>query len=90
MLLKNDKKILFILAYTCYVFFVLGLFLHTSAHPQIFHKYTVKYALLLAGILLLFPVFLWLMWFILHDTRITFRKRKIFIMPIHKFIILLL
>lgn len=92
------RKFFFIASYSIYIVFVLGLFLHTSAHPQIFHKYTFKYLFILAGFLILFPFYLLTVWYALHDSKIkigkksfpfkTYQKILFFILLIFLFVIL--
>lgn len=84
------RKVIFIIAYSLYFIFVLGLFLHTSAHPQVFHKYTIKYIIMLTGLVLFFPLFLWITWFSLKDTTFKFRKKKYHVKPIHKIVFILI
>jgi lysophospholipase L1-like esterase len=84
------KKLLFVSSYSIYLILVLGLFFHTSAHPELFNKYTVKYFLMLVGLLIFFPFFLWLMWFTLKDSKVRFRKKFYRVKPYQKFLILLI
>lgn len=84
------RKILFILSYTFYIFFVLGLFLHTSAHPQVFGKYTIKYSLLLIFLIIFFPLFLWLINFAGKRSTIKIKRGKFTIIPINKVLIFLI
>lgn len=55
---KPQKKNNFIsiLAVSFYLFFVLGFILHTSAHPVLFGRYTVKYFLLLCILVIFSPI----------------------------------
>jgi len=75
------KKFLFILSYSLYLAFLLGLILHTSAHPQIFHKYTIKYAIVLIALIVGFVPFLWGARFLNVKTTLKFNKKKIILSP---------
>src|SRR5437762_1787121 len=54
---KPRKKNIFpsILAFSIYLFFILGFVFHSSAHPVIFGKYTIKYFFLLFGLIVFTP-----------------------------------
>ncbi len=78
------KKSLIIFSYSVYLFFLLGLLFHTSSHPQIFTKYTIKYVLFLLLLLCFFPLFLKLVFFISKSSQIKIKKRKYIFSPVHK------
>lgn len=84
------KKLLFILSYSLYFFFVFGLIFHTSSTPEILGKYTVKYAVLLLFLILFFPVFLFLLYFLQKKTIITLKKKKYSIRYFQKTLIILI
>ncbi len=78
------KKLLYIFSYTLYIFFVLGLVFHTSAHPQIFNRYTFNYLIVLVSLILFFPVFLFLLYFIGKQSSFKIKKRKFIVGSIKK------
>lgn len=77
----NLKKILFIISYSLYIAFLLGLILHTSAHPQILGKYTSRYFILLIILLIGFIPFLFFEYFLTLNTKLKFKKNKFTITP---------
>ena len=81
------KKRLFILLYSIYLFFLLGLILHTSAHPQVFNKYTIKYLVMLIVLSIGFFPFLWFAYFTFQTGVIRIQKKKIIIKPWQKLLI---
>src|SRR5438046_8670196 len=84
---KSSKKNNFILAFTLsfYFFFVLGFIFHTSAHPVLFGKYTIKYFFLLVGLVIFSPA----LFIIVQKLTFKFTKRKIIILVIFFLIIVL-
>lgn len=59
-----------------WLFFFLGLVLHTSSHPQIFRKYTIKYFLALLLLVVLFPLIIKLTNYIFKTSVYKFKKKK--------------
>ncbi len=55
------RKFIIIIGITFYLFVLLGLIFHSSAHPQLFSKYTIKYFIMLIGLIFFLPVLLWLL-----------------------------
>ena len=84
------KKIIFVLFTYLYIFFVLGLVLHTSAHPQVFGKYTRKYFIALILLLVLFWPYVKFLKFSLRTSTFKMRKTNIVLSPFIKFEIYLL
>lgn len=84
------RKFFYIVSYSLYIVFALGLFLHTSVHPQFFHKYTIKYSILLALLIVFFPIFLWVMWYVLHDSTLHINKMKFQFKTYQKIIIFII
>lgn len=83
------KRYLIIFSYSFYLLLLLGLILHTSAHPQIFGKYTVKYFSLLILLVLLFVPFLYFFNFLAKTTKLNFKKRKLKLEPKQKLLLLI-
>lgn len=83
------KRFFIIISYSLYLFILLGVFLHTSAHPQILGKYTYKYVMLLVFLVILFPLFLLLLSFMIRTSTIRFKKRKVIVSPVKKVLIIL-
>ena len=81
------KKRLFILLYSIYLFFLLGLLLHTSSHPQVFNKYTIKYAIMLVILLIGSFPFLWLVYFTFQTNIVRIKRKKIILKPWCKILI---
>lgn len=81
------KKITIIVFYSVYLFFLLGFIFHTSAHPEILGKYTLKYTIYLGFFILIFPLIIYLINFIFKTTKIKYKKRKFVIAPKQKIII---
>src|SRR6266487_2214418 len=55
MKLKQKNNSVFIILLLFYLFVIFGMLLHTSAHPVILGKYTVKYLILLFAFIIIFP-----------------------------------
>jgi hypothetical protein len=82
------KKVLLILSYTIYIFIIIGLYLHTSSHPQIFHKYTFSYLLLLFCLTAGFPFFIFLIIYISNNSNVILKNKKLILRPFHKILLL--
>lgn len=83
------KKIVIVFIYSLYLFVVLGLFFHTSGHPQLFGKYTYKYALSLVVLVISFVPLIYLLLYLLRPSTLKLKKRKIILTPFRKLIVLL-
>jgi hypothetical protein len=81
------KKLCIYLSYGVYVFFVAGLFFHTSQIPTIFGKYSPKYLLLLMIFVGFFFFYQKLVRFIFRESVVTLRSGKTLrIRPVHKLV----
>src|SRR5438876_9492699 len=79
------KKILFISFIYLYIFLVLGLILHSSAHPQIVGKYTTRYFASLLVLLFLFWPYVQFLKFSSRTSTVKIRKRNLTLSPFVKF-----
>lgn len=84
------KKIIFIFSYSVYITIILGFIFHTSLHPQIFGKYTLKYFIFLLVFIVGFIPFLYLLKFISSTTKLKIKRKKIVIVPVYKILICIL
>jgi lysophospholipase L1-like esterase len=79
-----------IIFYCLYIFTVLGLVFHTSGHPEILHKYTAKYVVLLVLLIIFFIPSIKFLDYLLKPSVITIKKKKYNISAAKKIIIVLL
>ena len=84
------KNFLFVLFTCVYIIFVLGLVLHTSAHPQVLGKYTIKYLISLIFLILLFWPYVKFLKFSFKTSTFKIRKTNIVLSHFIKFEIYLL
>lgn len=82
------KKIFIVFIYSLYLFFILGFFFHTSSHPQLFGKYTYKYALILVLLVIAIVPLIYSLLYLSRPTTFKFKKRKIKLTPSRKIVVL--
>jgi lysophospholipase L1-like esterase len=84
------KKLLIITFYSLYFFLFLGFLLHTSLHPAVLHKYTLKYATFLFLFFISFFLILLLIVFMMKKTSTSINKKKYVLTSKLKIIVVLL
>src|SRR6266702_7089310 len=75
------KKLIFIIFIYVYILFFLGLVLHSSLHPQILGKYTIRYLIFLIVLVVGFWPFIQFLHFSQSTSQFKVLKKKITLSP---------